>query len=446
MRFRPFLLLLPAGLAAAVPALAQQPAPTGLADSLALDGTVRAVFEANPGLTQLAELVSQADARVAQNRTGLLPQITGTATYTRLDPVAKVSFPVAPGRTEQLQFVPNNNYDVHVTAQYALYDFGANKARISLAESQRGVAEANIAVARRDLAYAAAQGYYAILALRESLRVADRQIADLGAHQREVETRIQGGVATRFDLSQTRVRVAQAENQRLDLLNQLRQQEIQLGRLLHRPDGSAAPPVRGRLTFAPAVADEMAALTRAFEQRPEIRQAQASQRAADAQNALATVGNKPLLGVGAQVGGKNGYQPDIYQFRPNFTGVVQLSVPIFDGHKNRNQRVEAAAGQRAAAARLLDVQEQIRADVRSALSDMQTADARHANAQLQIELAQDALERAQTRQRAQVGSNLDVLDAETSLSQARLAELQAAYSYLLGQYKLRRATGDSLGE
>ncbi|MBC7447762.1 MAG: TolC family protein [Hymenobacteraceae bacterium] len=442
MRFTSFLLSLAVLLAAASGATAQpSDAPISLTDSLALDGTLRAVFDANPSLTQLQELVRQSEARVAQNRTGLLPQVTGTATYTRLDPVAKVNFPTGPGRSEELQFVPNNNYDVHVTAQYTLYDFGANKARIAVAESQRTTAQTTMAVARRDLAYGAVQSYYAILALRESLRVADRQIADLSAHQREVETRVQGGVATRFDVSQTRVRVAQAESQRLDLQNQLRQQEIQLARLLHRPESTA--PVRGRLTYAPQTGDEATLVARAFEQRPELQLARDNQRLSDAQAALTSVANKPLLGVGAQVGGKNGYQPDIYQFRPNFTGVVQLTVPIFDGNKNRNQRVEAAAGQRAAAARLLDVQEQVRADVRSALAQLQSQAARYDNAQLQITLTQDALTRAQTRQRAQVGTNIDVLDAETALAQARLAQLQATYGYLLGQYQLKRATGES---
>ena len=144
------------------------------------------------------------------------------------------------------------------------------------------------------------------------------------------------------------------------------------------------------------------------------------------------------------MGGKNGYQPNIDQFRPNFTGVVQLTVPIFDGNKNRNQRVEAAAGQRAAAARLTDAQEQVRADVRSALAQLQNQSARYDNAQLQITLAQDALTRAQARQRAQVGANIDVLDAETALAQARLAQLQATYGYLLGQYQLKRAVGETI--
>ncbi len=416
-----------------------------LSDSLSLEGTLRGVLEANPGITQLDELVNQADARVAQNRTGLLPQVTGTATYTYLNPVAKVNFPAGPnGELKELAFVPNHNYDAHITAQYALYDFGGNRSRIALAEGQRLTAQDNVAVARRDLAYTAVQSYYGILALRESLRVADEQVAALRAHQREVEKRVQGGVATRFDVSQTRVRVAQAENTRLDLQGQLRQQEIQLARLLHRPDGAAAPPVRGRLTYAPLQPDVNALIQQALDQRLEVKAARDNQRLAGLQRDVAEHANKPVLGIGAQVGAKNGYQPDINQIRPNMVGVVQLSVPIFDGNKNRNQRVEAAAGQRAADARLLDTQEQIRADVRGAVSDIQTQAARYDNAQIQIEAAQDALTRARTRQRAEIGTNLDVLDAETALAQAKLTRLQATYAYLLGQYKLKRATGDNI--
>lgn len=414
-------------------------------DSLSLEGTLRGVLEANPGLIQLDELVNQAEARVAQNRTGLLPQVTGTATYTRLDPVAKVNFPAgANGQTKELSFIPHNNYDAHITAQYAIYDFGANKARIALAEGQRTTAKDNIAQARRDLAYAAVQSYYGILLLRQSLAVADEQVAALTAHQREVEKRVEGGIATRFDVSQTRVRIAQAANQQIDLRNQLRQQEIQLARLLHRPEGAAAPPIRGRLTYAPLNPDLSSLEAKALEQRIEVKLARDNQQTATLQRQVTERANKPLLGIGAQVGAKNGYQPDIEQIRPNLVGVVQLSVPIYDGNKNRNQRVEAAAGERAAAARLADVQEQVRADVRGAVAEIQSQAARYDNAQLQIELTDDALTRARSRQRAEVGTNLDVLDAQTSLAQAKLARLQAVYGYLLGQYRLKRAVGENI--
>jgi outer membrane protein len=436
-----YLSLAAALLVGAAPAVAQtQPI---INDSLSLEGTLRSVLEANPGLTQLDELVAQADARLAQTRTGLLPLVTGTATYTRLDPVAKVNFPGADGQVRELAFVPNNNYDAHITAQYLLYDFGQNRARIALTESQRVSAQNNVAAGRRDLAYAAVQSYYAILLMRQSVAVAKEQVTSLQAHQREVEKRVIGGIATKFDVSQTKVRIAQAENLRLDLENQLRQQEIQLARLLHRPDGGTVP-VRGRLTYAPLQPNEPTLVQRAIDQRIEMKQARDARQTADLSRQLQDRIGKPTLGIGAQVGAKNGYQPDIQQIRPNFTGVVQLSVPIYDGSKTRNQRVEAQAGVRAADARILDVQEQVRADVRSAISEIQSQSARYDNALVQINEASDALTRARARQRAEVGSNLDVLDAETALAQARLSQLQATYGYLLGQYKLKRAVGDEI--
>ena len=430
------LALLSAGSAAAQTA----PAADVLSDSLTLDGTLRSVLEANPGVTSLSELANAASGRLAQTRTGFLPQITGTATYTRIDPVVKLS--LAPG-AEPFQFNPNNNYDAHITAQYLLLDFGKSAATVKVAEAQVQTAQDNVNVARRDLAFNAAQVYYNILFMRESIRVQDAQIASLQAHRNEMEKRVQGGVSTRFDVTTTDVRITQAQNTKIDLQNQLRNQQVQLARLLHKPS-PADIPVKGRLAFQPQPVNVDAELTKAYENRPEIKLARDAENTATLQQRLVERSNMPSLGVGAQVGAKNGYLPELNQIKPNTVGVVQLSVPIYDGNKNKNQRVEALANARRAVARTQDTQEQIRADVRQAANNMEFSQARYDNAERQIAQATDALTRARGRYRYGVGQNLDVLDAETQLAQARLARAQAIYNYTLGQYQLKRATGEQI--
>ncbi|RZK14985.1 MAG: TolC family protein, partial [Hymenobacter sp.] len=203
----------------------------GLAsDSLSLGGTVQAVLDANPGIANLTELANAAGSRLSQTQAGYLPQITGSAVYTRLDPVSKVAF-----GNETLSFVPNNNFDAHITAQYELYDFGKRTASTNLARSQVQTAQDNIIVARRDLAFNAAQTYYNILFMRESIRVQDQQIASLVAHRNDMQKRVDAGVSTKFDVTTTDVRITQAQNTKLDLQNQLRNQQVQLARLLHKP-------------------------------------------------------------------------------------------------------------------------------------------------------------------------------------------------------------------
>ena len=435
------------GLLLAQPALAQNqpgvPAAAqaiGLAsDSLTLGATLQAVLDANPSITNLTELSAASASRLSQTRAGFLPQVTGTATYTRIDPVVKLPF-----NGEVLQFAPNNNYDFHLTAQYLLFDFGKNDATVKVAESQVQTAQDNITVARRDLAFNAAQVYYNILFMRESIRVQDQQIASLQAHRNEMNKRVQAGVSTRFDVTTTDVRITQAQSTRLDLQNQLRNQQVQLARLLHKP-AQADIPVKGRLSYAPQPVDLEAEVTKAGTNRPEVKLARDAENTAALQARLIEKGNMPSLGAGVQAGGKNGYiLPDIDRIRFNTVGVVQLSVPIYDGGRNKKQRVEAEANARAAVARTADTQEQIRADVRLAVNNLDFSQARHANAQQQVAQATEALGKARARYRYGVGQNLDVLDAETQLSQARLALVQAEYSYTLGQYQLRRATGEQI--
>ena len=409
-----------------------------ISDSLTLDGTLRSVLDANPAITTLDELANAANGRLAQTRTGFLPQVTGTATYTRIDPVVKLPF-----GGETLQLAPNNNYDAHITAQYLLLDFGKSDATVKLAESQVQTAKDNINVTRRDLAFNAAQVYYNILFMRESIKVQDAQITSLQAHRNEMQKRVEGGVSTKFDVTTTDVRITQAQNTKIDLQNQLRNQQVQLARLLHKPS-QADVPVKGRLAFQPQPVDVNTEVAKAIENRPEVKMARDAETTATLQQRLVEHSNMPSLGVGAQVGAKNGYLPNLSQIKPNTLGVVQLSVPIYDGNKNKNQRVEALANARAAQSRTLDTQEQIRADVRQAANNMEFSQARYDNAQQQIAQATDALTRAQGRYRYGVGQNLDVLDAETQLAQAHLARAQAMYNYTLGQYQLKRATGEQI--
>lgn len=434
----PFLLTL--GLLAAGAAQAQAPVGTAaLGDSLSLEATVRTVLDANPTLNALQEEVNQAQARLSETQTALRPLVSGTAQATRVDPIVKFPFD-----GQELAFSPNNNFDVHVGAQYTLLDFGRQQANIEASRTRTATAADNINVSRRDLAFSAAQTYYGILFAREAARVQDQQIASLRQHQQEMQKRVEAGVSTSFDVTTTKVRIAQAQDRKIDLENQLHNQEVQLARLLHRPEDQVVP-VRGRFAYTPQAVDVRAALAAGAENRPEVKLAKDAEQTAIAQQHVAETSNRPSLNVLAQAGAKNGYLlPSLDRMRFNTIVGGQLNVPIYDGGRNKAQRTEALAALKGAQARAQDTQQQVRADVRQAVNNMQASTARYDNSQVEITEATEALNRSKARYRYGVGSNLDVLDAETQLAQARLARLQAIYNYTIGQYQLRRATGEQI--
>ena len=60
----------------------------------------------------------------------------------------------------------------------------------------------------------------------------------------------------------------------------------------------------------------------------------------------------------------------------------------------------------------------------------------------QVNFAKETVQRAIARYKNGVGTNLDLLDAETSLAQARLFYLQDLYRSILSSYQLKKAVGD----
>ena len=59
-----------------------------------------------------------------------------------------------------------------------------------------------------------------------------------------------------------------------------------------------------------------------------------------------------------------------------------------------------------------------------------------------VEQAKSAVEQARIRYQAGTVTNLDLLDAETSLSQAELMQIQALYQFVVSRYELGQAVGE----
>ena len=93
---------------------------------------------------------------------------------------------------------------------------------------------------------------------------------------------------------------------------------------------------------------------------------------------------------------------------------------------------------------LADQSRQIELPVRTAYSDLiQARETLESQEKVQEE-ADEALREAQARAEAGTGTQLDVLDAETSLTQARTTQIQAEHDYVAARAKFERAIGSDL--
>jgi len=163
------------------------------------------------------------------------------------------------------------------------------------------------------------------------------------------------------------------------------------------------------------------------------------------------------------VNAKSGYKPNVQlfagynwynaQFTPpveidhdihGWNAGAQMNWDIFDGLLTHGKVIQARALYEKARTDLADQSRQIELQVRTAYSDFIEAREVLDSQKTVVAEAEEALREANARAGAGTGTQLDVLDAETSLTQVRTTQIQALHDYATARAKLERAIGEDM--
>lgn len=400
---------------------------------LTLGDAVRLTREHNPKALHAREGVNAADASVTRSRSAWFPQVSARAGYRYINPVSEI--------TAFGKFMPNDNYDARIGAEMLLFDFGRTGRSVDLAKSGRSTASHQRDMALRELSLATVQAFYSVLFLDEAIRVQDKEITALRQNLDHMKKRYDEGVATRFDLLSTEVRLAEAGNRKIDLEAQLDNRRIDLRRLCGL-DAKAPLELKGSIEVTKADLEATKAAAGAVEQRPELLIAMENSRAAQLRKSLAAKEGLPKIVGSASWGTTNGYQLDIDKMRTNVAAGVGLELPIFTGFRTSASTREAAAMMRAAGQERIDTEQMVRAEIGKSLNDLRSSAEKVGATSLQVSQADLAARHARVRYLNGLATTLDLLDAEARLAGSELANLQARYEYVLNSFAARRASGD----
>ncbi len=407
-----------------------------VADSLTVEQAVQMTIANHPLVRQAEYAVDASEARIASSRSMYYPDVSLAGMYTLLEPVPSMDIP----HMGSFQLYPENNYDFHLGVRQTLYDFGRTASSVKLAESGRRTAGDYMEVVKSNLAYRTIEIFNAMLILDKMLAVIDEQIETLEQHIGIVTKMIQAGAATDFDSLTTEVRIAAALNERVETVLALENQEIAFRRLTGLQQDRPLH-LKGSLVAETRVIDPDSALAEARRRRPELIMSRESQSGAEVRAKLASLGDKPSLALNLTSGFKNGYIPDENKLKANLAAGVHLEIPIFNGSRTRYQREEAAADVRAERARTADIERQVAGEVEQAVAGVKANLSKIENSRVQVSQAQAALSRAETKYEAGVVTNMDLLDLQATLSQAKLIHLKSVYGYIVSLNALDRATG-----
>jgi outer membrane protein len=412
---------------------------TQVPDSLWLKDIIREVVTMHPTVKSAEEALNNADARIGLARTGYYPQVDLSANYSNLGPVIKLTIP----DLGTFQLFPENNYSAAINYRQVVYDFGRTRQNIAIENENKVLGAQYLKQVKQKMALAAVNCFYTLAFLQEAVKIKDEQLATLQEHLKYVETMKSTGTATDYQILSTRVKISTVQSQKVDLETAVEMQQSYLNCLLGQDDKSK-PVVRKELEINPPASKGDTLLSYALNNRDELLINREKANLALLRYDLTKSLNRPVISLMASGGAKNGYVPYLDKIRANYVVGFGISVPLFDGLKTKYnlQQVESAM-------RTLDFDEEntkrnISDELTSALAYMNAASQKLSQFELQLDQALKAYSLAEVSFKSGTVTNLDLLDANTAVSESRLMLLKAKIDYVASIYRLKAALGERL--
>lgn len=393
----------------------------------------------------LSTLSAQEERRAAtgftqQARSALLPNISAVTYQANLtENLAALGFQpgTIPGFTNSF-IGPFNNFDARARLVQNVFDLSSIRNYQSTRQGVR-IAEFRQQLAREQVSEATALTYLETLRSERNVAAAQANVTLAEALLKLAQDQHTAGVATGTDVTRAETRLAQ---ERVDLFQSqttAEQARLNLQRVIGVPLGSPLV-LTDQLRFTAealpqidnAVADALSHRAEVLISEAEVRMFQLERKAVwdEYLPSLQFLGDYGISGI-----------TPTDTALPTRRVAVQLNVPIFNGGLTQGRLTVATSRQHQAELQLGSVRGQVEQDVRLAISTLQTSVERVRAADDAVRLAEQELEMSRDRFRAGVADNLEVINAQTSLANARASQVQALAVYNAARLNLAAALG-----
>lgn len=403
-------------------------------DELTLNYALAFALDNNFAIRQAKERLRQQEGILVEVRSQQIPNVGATASYSRND-------------RELSATGENRNWGLSVTARQVLFSGGGVRASV---QAQRLALDAAVLQLQAVINLALLDvrtKFYNVLVSRERIKVQEQNVELLGRQLQDVRNRFEAGTVSNFEVLRAEVAVANAQVPLITARNSFRLaiEELRQSLGFTTTDGAnlgRIPNFVGTLEFAPAQVDLASALASAKERRPDLQRLRRLEQAAEQNVVVRKSDLYPDLALaGSYSWNKAPFTNSFSDARDGWTLGLQSTWNIFDGNATRGRIAQARSLLEQSRLAFEEAELAVQVEVRRAISSLQEATELAEASKKVVEQAEEAVRLADARYSAGTATQLDVLQARTDLTTARLNQLQAYYSFNVASAALRRAMG-----
>jgi outer membrane protein len=400
---------------------------------LSLRDCIDIALKNQPAIRVAQENVSAGLGRETQAASPFFPQVSASTGYSE-------SHALGGAFGESI----TKSYTTTLSINQVIYDFGKTGNSLDATRWTTRSFQRDLDRTIQDVVLNVKQAYYALLAAKKLVLVAQKTIEQTESHLKQAQAFYQAGSKPRFDVTRAEVEVNNARLGMINAKNGVRIRTIALNNAMGIDPGKETE-IDDSLPPASPVPSLEKAQEETLKNRPEMLKAEADIEAAKYRVRAETSNYFPTLSANGAYNWATGtaemgplFQGDIQN---SWNAGVMLTVPLFQGGLTRGRVSEARANMIALEAQRDVTRQSILLEVNQAYADLESATSRVGVMELSLQKARESLEIAQGRYEAGLGPYIEVTDAQLSAVNAETDHIQALYDYYLAGARLLKSMG-----
>lgn len=393
----------------------------------------------NPLIKLANEAIKKSDARVIEARAGLLPTLSAFSSYQKYWEIPTVIF-----NDMAFKLGSENTMVAGFNFQQPLYVGGTIWNGYQISQSARNITKSQFQATRQAILMEVTNAYNGVLFARSVMGVMQLSVAAAEQNLEQVRKFRATGMSSDFDVLRAEVQLANYMPQLVSAKNNAHLAVSNLLRLLGLSDNELVI-ISEELTYVPSEhsgQDFQELVQLALEARPEIAMLGEQRLIARKQLALARASLLPSLVFGTSYQ-YQGQSDDLDftgdEFTKSFSSSLSLSIPIFNGLGNNARIQQAKIGLNETSYQEEALIQGIKLEVEGAYYTMKEAEENVATQSKVIASAEEALRLVNLRYAEGASTQLEVMNVEVALNQARLNYQRTLFEYNTALTALKKA-------
>jgi outer membrane protein len=404
-------------------------------ETLTLERCIEIALKMQPTIVAAINTVNVNESRVGQAKSNYYPQINWTSSYERINSASGSSSGSTSGffgRTNE----DFDHYSTGFTLSQTLYDFGKTPTQVKIQNLVLDSSRSDFRNTTEQIILAVKQAYYGVVQAKYIVLVAEDTVKQTQQQLEQAKGFYEVGTKPKFDVTQAEVNLSSAKLNLIRNENAFKIAKVTLNNVMGIPDAPEYT-LDETMTFVKYEITLEDALSKAYQNRPDLQSIVLKRQAAERSIDLAKTGYYPVLN------GNAGYtwSGEEFPLDHGWNIGATVSFPLFSGFLTKYQVEEAKVNLNVIKANEELLKQTIFLEVQEAYLTLRSAEDAIPTAKLRVEQAQENLEIANGRYAAGVGNPLEVTDAEVGLANARTSYIQALYVDKVAQASLEKAMG-----